>query len=489
MAVVCWCILMGMLANQVRADDQARADDSKFPSDPPPDSPNADPAAADPAAADPASPDPVMRLLLKRIEDRPNHSDSWRLLGSYQSKHSDLASALRSLVKALQLDPENAAAHFDYGKLLFENGEADQAREHFQQCVSLAPETDYANRIEQNGWLANLGDRPSLNSIDDWLQVQPAGYRIQTFDGADDLERTVDRLESDADPTLRRIRFFFETGVLYNSNVSLTPISRELINEQAESFQWLANPEIEWIALQRRQWRSGFLSRGFLTVNESTQSEFDLASLQAGGFVERDLVAFNCDWTARLDYVYSLDHQGNRRFGDRHSMTASIIQIRPDLDILYGYVTASVSDFADDGLVPTTSSLDGPSVSAGISRFFQTNLDRMPTFALGIDLETADTEGSDFRYRGVTTYGECTLQISQRLQLIPSAGTGCRDYFAFTGLVPRDEWTWRVQGKLRWQATEHAAISWVAGHDRFASDNEQFDAERTQGGMLMTVTY
>jgi hypothetical protein len=36
---------------------------------------------------------------------------------------------------------------------------------------------------------------------------------------------------------------------------------------------------------------------------------------------------------------------------------------------------------------------------------------------------------------------------------------------------------------------DHMAISWVAGHDRFASENAEFDAERTQGGMLITVTY
>ncbi|MDA9857470.1 tetratricopeptide repeat protein [Rubripirellula sp.] len=449
---------------------------------------SASPESASPESASPesASPDPMMQVLLIRIQTRPNHSDSWRVLGNYQAKVGNVESARQSLEKALQIDPENAAAHFDYGELLLTTGDSAQALQYFDRCISLAPESDYAKRIATSGWIATRNDEITIGKSP---VIQQVDYRIQTFDGSEDLDRTFERLKSDADPSHKRIRFFLETGALYNSNVSLTPISRELRNEDAKAFQWLTNPEVEWIAFKRHQLRSGFIARSFLTINESTQDQFDLASLQAGGFVERDFFRFASDWTARLDYIYALDSLDGQRFGDRHSMTASIIQIRPDLDIVYGYFTISTSEFSDDGMTPQTTSLDGPSVSAGLSRFFQTSMYQVPSFALGIDLESVNTDGSDFRYRGVTTYGEWTLQLRDSLQLIPSVGTGYRDYYAFTGLVPRDEWTWRIQAKLCWQAMDHMAISWVAGHDRFASENAEFDAERTQGGMLITVTY
>lgn len=443
-------------------------------------------------------PDAMMQLLLQRVEQQPDHSDSWRVLGSYQAKQNDLQSAIRSLQHALKLDPENAAAHFDYGKLLRANSQSDQADYHFQQCAELAPASQYSAEIYERGWLPTPTlpppdsqpnvSQPNISQASDALAIQPAGYRIQTFDGADDFERTFDRLESDADPSIQRLRFFLETGVLYNSNVSLTPISRELASADAESFQLLANPELEWIAWDSERWRSGLLLRSFLTVNESTQSAFDLASLQPGGFVERDFTAWGSDWIARFDYVYSLDYLDQQRVGDRHSMTTSLIQIRPDLDVIYAYVTASLSDFADDGVTPATSSLDGAAISGGISRFFQTEWSRLPTYSLGFDLESADTEGADFRYRAINAHAEWTHQLIDCVQFIPSVGTGYRDYYAFTGPVSRDEWTWRVQGKLRWQVNAHTAFSIVAGHDRFASDNENFDAERTQGGVLITIT-
>ncbi|MEE2936212.1 MAG: hypothetical protein VYA84_09475 [Planctomycetota bacterium] len=89
---------------------------------------------------------------------------------------------------------------------------------------------------------------------------------------------------------------------------------------------------------------------------------------------ERDFFAFASDWTTRLDDIYSLDFSDAQRFGDRHSVTASIIQIRPDHEILYVYLSVRNSDFSNNGITPETTSLDCPSVSAGLSCFFQTSL-------------------------------------------------------------------------------------------------------------------
>ncbi len=137
----------------------------------------------------------------------------------------------------------------------------------------------------------------------------------------------------------------------------------------------------------------------------------------------------------------------------------------------------------------TITSLDGVAISTGIGRFFQTDLDWAPTYTLGIDFESADTDGADLRYRAYHLHGNVTLQLGDRWQLLPSAGIGHRDDYDFTGSVNRDELTWRVGAKLRRQLTEKMAIMLVAGHDRFASDNEDFDLERTQGGVVLSVNY
>ncbi|NND97034.1 MAG: outer membrane beta-barrel protein [Pirellulaceae bacterium] len=448
-----------------------------------------------------AATDPFVDLLRKRVEQNPDHSDSWRLIGKLETKNGNWSEAKLALMRALRLDSENAAAHFDMGELLVAMGDANLAARHFGQCAALAPKSTYAEKLYERGDARRpaAADESRSRGIDAMTQfavgnnstnagaTKTVGYEIQSFDGSDDLDRRVDQLRSDADTRLKRLRVFLETGVLYNSNVSLTPISRELAKADAESLQFVFNPELEWIAIQRGPWRTGPLARGYFSVNESSQSEFDLASFQGGAFLERDLNMGQSEWIARADYVYALDMLSGDRLGDRHSITASVIAIRPDLDVIYTYITTSFSQFDDDGADPAINSLDGDAITGGISRFFQTGSAWAPTYSLGIDLSSADTEGSDFRFRSITGHGDVTFQLSQNVSLIPTFGVGQRDYYDFTGPVDRDELTWRLHGKLRWKMDAMTSISVVAGHDRFASDNEDFDAERTQGGVIVTV--
>ncbi|QEG38317.1 tetratricopeptide repeat protein [Roseimaritima ulvae] len=460
----------------------------------------------EPAAA---ASDPMLAMMYARLERDPNHSDSWRLVGKLEAKQGNTQGAMNALMRALQLDPENAATHFDLGQLLLSGGDAANADVHFRQCVAIAPQSDYAQQLYQQQLVlppAGLSDglQPPAAAVsndvahalaqselggDEASQLDAVGYEIQTFDGADDLDRRLNELRSDADPAGRRWRVFLEMGALYNSNVSLTPISRDLVDNEAESFQGFLNPELEWKALQHGAWRAGPLARGYFTVNESSQSEYDLASFQPGAFIERDLQVGSSDWIARLDHVYSLDLLEGHRLGDRHSLTASVIMIRPDLDVIYTYFTSQFSQFDDDGPDAASTSLDGNAFSGGISRFFQTENAWLPTFSLGIDLESADTEGSDYRYRAINGHGDVTCQLSERWSFVTTVGVGHRDYYDFTGPVSRNELTWRVHGKLRWKWSERFSFAAVVGHDRFASDNEDFDAERTEGGIITTLTY
>lgn len=461
----------------------------------------AQPPASPPSQQAPA--DAMLVMMRSRVAQKPGHSDSWRLLGKLEAKAGNSQAAIAAYSQSLSLDPENAAAHFDLSQLLLAINDP-AAPYHIGQCVAMAPESKYAEQLYDRG----LAARPAMNSSPvgasrsefslatssstagtDSANVEPVGYRIQTFDGAEDLDRRLEQVRSDITPVPKRLRVLLEAGLLYNTNVSLTPISRDLASADAEAFQAFVNPELEWIAIRRGGWRSGPLARGYFTANESHQSSLDLTSAQPGAFIERDLRWGQNDVIARFDYVYALDLLGGDRVGDRHSATASMIMIRPDLDVLYAYLTTSLSQFDDDGIQPDVTSLDGPAISGGISRFLQTGLQWAPTWSSGVDLQYANTEGDDYRYNAINGHADVTFQFGRRLSFIPSVGIGYRTYGDFTGTPSRDELTWRAGGKLRWRFSDLVALSLVGGHDRFASDNEDFDAKRTQAGLVLGFTY
>lgn len=466
----------------------------------------------------PIADEPLLHMLQQRVKRSPTHSDSWRLVGKYYADRGNLDAAKAPLERAIELDPNNAAAHFCLGEVLLAQNQSEIAAEHFKACISIAPESEYAQSIftrqllpahpdpihptvpadtntaldpkAGNPFSAAILRTPADNSAtDDSVDVQRARYQIESFDGSDDLERRFDQLEADATPDEKNIRLLCEFGLLYNSNVSLTPISRELFDVDAESFQAIFNPEVEWIAARGESTRIGPLMRSYSTLNESDQQQFNLMSFQPGWFYEHDRDVGNSQWIGRFDYVYAADLLDGNRIGDRHSGTLSLIIIRPDLDVIYSYITTSYTDFVDDGLIATETSLDGPSISGGISRFFQTTKSWIPTYTLGVDLESAATRGSDFRYRALTTHGSMTFQLSDRWRLIPTTGIGYRDYFAFTGSPNRDELTSRIHLRLKYQINTITNLSLVSGHDRFASKNQLFDAQRTQAGLVMTVNY
>lgn len=78
-----------------------------------------------------------------------------------------------------------------------------------------------------------------------------------------------------------------------------------------------------------------------------------------GWFFEHDRKVGDSDWIGRFDYVYVTDLLDENRIVDRHSGTFSVIIIRPDSDVIYSYVTASYTDFVDDGVIVTETSRDG----------------------------------------------------------------------------------------------------------------------------------
>ena len=63
--------------------------------------------------------------------------------------------------RAVQADPESAAAHFGFGSALEAMGRAPEAIRHYQQAARLAPEAG-----EPRGALRRLGVRPGADDLE-----------------------------------------------------------------------------------------------------------------------------------------------------------------------------------------------------------------------------------------------------------------------------------------------------------------------------------
>lgn len=439
--------------------------------------------------------DDMEAYLQQRLQENPQHSDSWRLLGRFYHRQNKPDAANDTFKKSLELDPDNAATHFDFGQLLLSQGDTVRAREHFRRVYEVAPESVYAEKLRKQGH-PEPGDlsestpfQVALYELQDSEQILQAGYEIQTFDSSEELDRRVREFDRELKEEDRGWRFFLETGVLWNSNVTLTPISRQPSNVDAYSFQGILNPEIEWLAWDSEGRRAGPLLRGYFSLNQEDFQSFNLTSFQQGAFYEQDLFWNDVTHIGRFDYVYSVDRLGGDRFGDRHAVTASMTSVLPDLDVIYTYATVSFTQFDTPVIDPAVNSLDGPAYLFGLSRFFRTENPRLPTWSLGADLEHVNAEGDDFRYFGGKIHADATFQLAERLELIPSGNVGFRQYPDFTRTPDRDELTYRLAGRLRYRFTEIWSLSLVVNYDRFASDNLNFDTERWESGVVTTFIY
>ncbi len=451
-----------------------------------------------------AGDDAILEYLTARVEKSPEHSDSWRLLGRVHNKQGDSERAEECFRKALDLGPENAAAHFDLGRFLQKTGDEDGATLHFTRVLEIAPESDYASELRDSGvspgWASRVGSAETLPVISaaefaslvpafspDSDLFAPVDYRTETFDSSDELENQLDRL---ADPVAPRpVHGSLEFGAVYNTNVTLTPISRSLRNIDAASAQLLVIPSVEWTAREFATGRAGALFRGNFTLNEHHLDQFNLASFQPGAFFEQDAAFTELDSTCRLEYVWGLDLLGGSSLGDRHSITGSILTVQPNARIDWIYATIAYSQFDDDGLNPAIDSLDGTTWTVGMARFFLTGNSQIPTWSVGTDLEFADTFGDDARYQSIRVYTDATFSLPRGFSLIPTAAIGFRNYPDFTGSPARDELTGRLGGKLKYQLSETTSVSVVCNYDRFHSDNERFDVDRTIAGITATFMY
>ncbi len=436
--------------------------------------------------------DPIEAYLLKGLDENPSHADSWRLLGRVYQKRGDIAGAKQAFQKSLDNDPYSAAALFDYGQVIADEEGQQAAFSYFQKVYEIAPESDYAKQLRELGIPEPQQSSEAINAVYEVLtpeEILQTDYQIQRFDESENLERRNRELNPVVQTDDDRFRFFLETGVLYNTNVTLAPISRQLSSIDAKSFQGFLAPEAEWIAYQGEKWRTGPLFRGYFTLNEENFKAFNLSSFQPGAFLERDLEWWGATHIQRFEYTQSHDFFDGEKIGLRHSATASITTILPSLDALYWYVTPSYSTFDAPVANPSQDSLDGFGLTFGMSRFFRTSLTWLPTWSLGPDLEWINTEGDNYRYFGAKVHADATIRLRENLDFIPSGNIGFRAYPDYASGGDRDELAYRLSSRLRYRWSDHISTSLVLNYDRFASGNPNFDAERFETGFVTTLLY
>lgn len=430
--------------------------------------------------------DPTLRASLyadleARVLHEPDNANSWRMLGRFHSRDGEWQIARKALKIAVELDPESAAAHFDFAQVLLEMGESEQAVRHLKTASAIAPGSRYADKA---ALLLN-----DLEPFDEQDAVIPAGFEVKRFDGTDLLDEHHDEPLADELPQRKRLFARLETGILYNTNVALAPISRGLSSGTRESFQWFLSPEIEYSLVNDGEWRAGPAFLGYFNVNLDDFQELNLQSYQPSFFVERLTDPGWAPVLYRLQYQFTHDQFDWTPFGDRHALTGQSTILWNDGSDTTAYVAVNLSEFRDDGALPAATSQDGWTTSVGLSH---TLFPQMPYLSLlrgGIELSHADIEGTDYKFNGIALNSSAHVPIVDNLRLELDSGWGYRDYPDFTLTPSRNENIIQAAARLRRHVTELWSVALVFNYDRFLTKNDLFDSQRYTAGAVTTIEF
>lgn len=416
--------------------------------------------------------------LRQQLQTDPDNANAWRLLGGIYLKRGSLQAAHDACERAVTLNPLGAAARFDLGRVLLKMEQPDEAASQFENVLTLAPESPYAIRA-----------RDFLTQISEANGIVQAQYEIRRFDGSDVRDSTTadDPTPPETPASLYELRL--ETGVLFNSNLALAPLSRELSPDDSSSFQGFFSPDLQLSLIDRQTWRTGTTFRGNFNLNEGQYREFNLQSYRPGVFVEW----FHFDgprvFIPRIAYEFTHDEFDQQTFGNRHALVTSLVASWNETQSSFFYWSIDNSDFLNDGLLPSVTSQDGWTNAIGASHDYLLNCGPLQLLRFGTDFTLADTDGTDYRFHGLSLYSEAVLAITQDTELTIQGGWGYRNYPDFEFTPSRNENVWRAGVELRKWLRDDLSMALVFNYDRFASENALFEAERYVTGVVTTFEY
>lgn len=420
--------------------------------------------------------DTIADLLEGRVRDHPEDSAGWRMLGQYRFQQGDYAGASQALERAVALEPDRAAAHFDLGRALLALGLTQEAAVHLRQVMSFAPDSSYA--AEARALAKDLPPSPEDAG------VIPASFEVNRFE-----RPTAGVAPAPPPPPPRLLNFRLDSGAIYNSNVQLAPISRELFPQNRAGFQGFLAPHLEYGVPLGDSWRAGPLWHGYFNVNQGSLSPFNLQHYQPGVFVERLLAGETVTLASRLQYDFSYDAFGGDPFGTRHALTPSLAFRWNGNQESVLFWTVDYTRFTDEGTFPPNTSRNGWTNTVGFSHVLRPEVEWVRLLRAGVEGQLADLSGSDFSYRGIYFFGEVQFPFFMESLLGLQLGAGYRDFFESTMSPSRNESIWRAGVELRKNFNEHWSAATIFSYDRFDSRNPIFNADRSIAGLLVTFQY
>jgi tetratricopeptide (TPR) repeat protein len=437
-------------------------------------------ASAHPLYGSPPHNTPSLETKLRqRIAEQPEDGAGWRLLGRHLLQQHRLMEARAALEQAVRLSPHSAAAHYDLGRTLDELGEASAAAEAYRTAGELAPDSEYARAAGTS--LERLEATPNPVSL--------ADYRIRRFDGAEATDR-IDEFAVPQAPWWRdRLTGRVETGVLYNSNVALAPLSRQLAPGTRQSLQAFVAPEMAFAIVDEQLWRSGPTLGGHFTLNESNFQQFNLQSYRPGWFTEFYLFRGQQAFVPRVAYEFTHDEFDGQTLGNRHALLSSLATYWDDVHASVVYWSIDHSNFINDGILPAVTSQDGWTNAVGISHDILLPSHVCRVIRGGVELSRADTTGTDFTYNGISLFAAGVFPIQPGLDFTLHGSWGYRDYPDFEFTPSRNEHIWRGGAELRKHFNEQLSAAAVFNFDRFNSQNPLFDAQRYVTGIVLTYRF
>lgn len=444
-------------------------------------------AAAGPATAAESAgvmTDLIEARLRERLAENPDDASSWRLLGRLLLDQGNAEEALPMLERACALDETSAAAQFDLGRGLEAAGRTAEAAARFRRVLELSADSDYG-RMAQQQLDAQSPAPESPAAVRRDPAIQQSGYEMRRFDGTERIEEQLPIAEQ-----LER-RFFgdydvtVQLGTQYNTNVALTPLSRDLYPGSRDSFQALFSPDVSVDVFEAGAWRVGTVFAGDFTLNEGGFEQFNLQSYRPGAFVETDLLWGETLIVPRVDYEFGTDQFGGDTFAARNQVVTSAIALWSDEQATIGYWAIDYTDFRNDGAAPFITSRDGWTNALGATHEV-TVTNRWLRLVRGtIQLEHADAKGSDYRYYGLELSAGAVCPLWWGVEFECRGGWGVRNYPDFVSGPARNEHILTAGGELRRELGRGFSTAVVAGYDRFISDNARFDSERVLAGVLL----
>ena len=420
--------------------------------------------------------------LRARVTERPDDGSSWRMLGRCLLQQQRYAEALDVLQQAVTLSPTSAAAHLDLGQTWQALGDFESANECFRTVIELAADSEYAQSAQQA-----LATQPSNAPARD--VVVPADYRIRRFDGSE----LADRVEPFGPPEVPwwnpRLSLNVQTGVLYNSNVALSPLNRELSRQPSRSAQWFVEPDLLLAVFDERSWRSGPTLRGHFTINEGNLRKFNLQSYRPGWFVESFLFRGEQSFVPRVAYEFTHDEFDGSTLGNRHALLSSLAAYWNGEQSSTVFWSIDTSNFLNDGVLPSVTSQDGLTNSLGVTHDVALPFSNWRLIRGGVEVSHASTTGSDYTFNGVNVFAAAAFPLAVGLELNLTGSVGYRQYPDFEFTPSRDELTWRGGVELRKYFTDHVSGALVFNYDKFDSKNPFFASERFISGIVFDYSF